>query len=175
MKHNYRIVNSYEVNAGSMMPEEILRLDDIAFNGKKGLFTGDAKKKANIAIMEFDGVIYYANSKATDSSNPAFYNFKGDKEKLVLMKPDGTRRFKTLVIDFDRKYDTEAKLFEFAADICEDGKTHTINMLSERYMCDSCLGVMDQFQDRYPNVKVNATSGKRKRAEKNGNNPWKYR
>lgn len=175
MKRNYRIVNSYEINAGSISPQKILQLDSIAFNGKKGLFTGDAKKKANIAIIELDGVIYYANSKATDKSNPAFYNFKGDKEKLILMKPDGSRRFKTLIIDFDRKYDTEAKLFEFAADICEDGQPHMINMLSERYMCDSCLGVMDQFRKQFPNAIVNATSGKRDRVEKRGNNPWKYR
>ena len=30
--------------------------------------------------------------------------------------------------------DSEAKLFEYAADIAKDGKEHTINMLSEKCM-----------------------------------------
>lgn len=175
VKHNYRIVNSYEINAGSMKPEKILQLDDIAFSGKKGLFTGEAKRSANIAVMEMDGHLYYANSKATEKSDPAYYNFKGNKEDLILMKTDGERQFLTKVINHDRKVDSEAKLFEHAADIAKDGERHTINLLSERCMCDSCLGVLSQFQKKYKNVKVNATSGRRDRSVKNKNNPWKHR
>lgn len=175
MKHSYRIVNSYEINAGSMTPEKILQLDDIAFSGKKGLFTGEAKRSANIAVMEMDGHLYYANSKATEKSDPAYYNFKGNKEDLILMKSDGERQFSTKVINHDRKVDSEAKLFEHAADIAKDGERHTINLLSERCMCDSCLGVLSQFQKKYKNAKVNATSGRRDRSVKNKNNPWKHR
>lgn len=175
MKHNYRVVNSYEINAGSMTPQKILQLDDIAFNGKKGLFTGKAKKKANIAVMEMDGTIFFANSQATNHTDPAYYNFKGDKSSLVLMKPDGERKFNTLEIGHDRKVDSEAKLFEYLADIAEDGELHSVNMLSERCMCDSCRGVMEQFQERYPNVTINVVSGRKDRLERNKNNPWKYR
>lgn len=71
--------------------------------------------------------------------------------------------------------DSEAKLFEYAADIAKDGKEHTINMLSEKCMCDSCLGVMKQFKDKYPNVTVNVVSNKKERAEKNHNKPWDFR
>ena len=63
-----------------MKPEKILQLDDIAFSGKKGLFTGEAKRSANIAVMEMDGHLYYANSKATEKSDPAYYNFKAIKK-----------------------------------------------------------------------------------------------
>ena len=123
MKHNYRVVNSYEVNAGSMTPEKILQLDDIAFSGKKGLFTGKAKSCANIAVMELDGVIYYANSRATSESDWAYKNFKGDKDCLILMKSDRERKFSTSFIGtHDRRVDSEAKLFEHAADVAEDGK-----------------------------------------------------
>lgn len=56
--------------------------------------------------------------------------------------------------------DTEAKLFEFFADHCEDKDIKTITMLSERGMCDSCKGVMEQFKQEYPNIKVNVISNK---------------
>ena len=42
-------------------------------------------------------------------------------------------------------------------------------------MCDSCLGVMSQFREKYPNVVVNAVSGRKDRVEKNHNNPWGHR
>lgn len=71
--------------------------------------------------------------------------------------------------------DSEAKLFEYAADIAKDGKEHTINMLSEKCMCDSCLGVMKQFKEKYPNVKVNVVSNKKERNEKNKGKPWENR
>lgn len=174
-KHNYRVVNSYEVNSGSMTPQKILQLDDIAFKGKKGLFTGKAKTNSNIAVMEIDGKVYYANSKATEKTDPAYYNFKGEKDQLVLMKPDGEREFTTLVIGHDRKFDTEAKLFEFAADIAKDNKSYTINILSEKCMCESCLGVMDQFKAKYLNVEVNATSSKPERSRNDSRNYWKHR
>lgn len=126
--------------------------------------------------MELDGVIYYANSRAKSETDWAYINFKGDKDRLVLMKSEEDRRFTTIVIGtHDRCVDSEAKLFEYAADVANDGKQHVIGMLSERCMCDSCLGVMRQFKKRYSNVNVNAVSGRRDRSEKNKNNPWKYR
>ena len=42
-------------------------------------------------------------------------------------------------------------------------------MLSERGMCDSCLGVMEQFKSKY-GVKVNAVSNKKVEG-----NVWKRR
>ena len=51
--------------------------------------------------------------------------------------------------------------FEFFADHCEDKDIKTITMLSERGMCDSCKGVMEQFKQEYPNIKVNVISNKK--------------
>lgn len=39
-------------------------------------------------------------------------------------------------------------------------------------MCDSCLGVMKQFKNKYPNVTVNVVSNKKKEP-KNHNKPWR--
>ena len=63
-------------------------------------------------------------------------------------------------------------MFEYAASVAEDGKEHTLNLLSERCMCESCRGVMQQFKENFPNVKVNIVSNAKKQAEKNKNKPW---
>ena len=121
--------------------------------------------------------------------DPAFVNFKYDeidkmfensnmgkitKDNLVLQKKPA--EFQTIKVgSHSRHMDSEAKLFECAADIAKDGKKHTINMLSEKCMCESCLGVMKQFKEKYPNVTVNAVSNRKDRAEKNHNKPWEFR
>lgn len=189
LKHSYRVVNSYEDNSGSMDKMKIVELDDFAFNTKTKGFTGKAKNKANIAVMELDGEIKIANSQMDKETDPAFVNFKYDevnklfenksigkitKDNLVLQKEN--TQFETIKVgSHTREIDSEAKLFEYAADIAKDGKEHTINMLSEKCMCDSCLGVMKQFKDKYPNVTVNVVSNKKERAEKNHNKPWEKR
>ncbi len=48
-------------------------------------------------------------------------------------------------------------------------------VLSEKCMCDSCLGVMRQFKEKYPNVEVNVVSNKKERDAINHGKPWKYR
>jgi hypothetical protein len=151
-----------------------LELDEFAYKTKTEHFTGAAKRKANIAVMELDGEIKIGNRQLNKEENSAYINFKGDKSQLVL-KTDKPI-FKTVIVgSHDRDIDSEAKLFEYAADIANDGKKHTINLLSEKCMCDSCLGVMKQFKEKYPNVTVNAVSNKRERNNKNKGKPWEYR
>ena len=189
LKHSYRVVNSYEDNSGSMDKMKIVELDDFAFNTKIKGFTGSAKRKANIAVMELDGEIKIANSQLNNETDPAFVNFKYDevnklfenksigkitKDNLVFQKEPA--EFETIKVgSHSREIDSEAKLFEYAADIAKDGKEHTINMLSEKCMCDSCLGVMKQFKENYPNVTINVVSNKRERNEENKGQPWKKR
>ena len=90
------------------------------------------------------------------------------KQKTIVTAPD-ERRFETLVVGHDRSVDSEYKLFEHAAMIAEDGKAHEIVMLSEKSMCESCQFVMQQFKEKYPNVKVNVVSHKKKKSQKNRN------
>lgn len=139
--------------------------------------------------MEIDEEIKIANSQMNNEDDPAFVNFKYDeinkmfensnmgkitKDNLVLQKKPA--EFQAVEVGSHlRDIDSEAKLFEYAADIAKDGKKHTINMLSEKCMCDSCLGVMKQFKGKYPNVTVNAVSNRKDRAEKNHNKPWEFR
>lgn len=173
LKHAYRIVNSYESNTGNMTPEKIFELDEKAFNTKQ-LFTGKARRQANIAVMEIDGNVKYANSQIDNIESASYINYRGDK-KLIVLKTK-TPEFKTSKVGSHcRDMDSEAKLLEYAATIAKDRKPHTIDLLSEKCMCDSCLGVLQQFKDKYPDVIINAVSNKKERVEKNKNKPWAYR
>lgn len=174
LQHRYSVVRLYDVDSGEMSPSKIYELDQKAFQTKTQLFTGTAKRKGNIAVMEFDGVTKFGNSQLDEEGDSAYTNFKGDKTTLVLQIK--SPKFKTTVVgNHDRFGDSEAKLFEYAASVAGDGKEHTLNLLSERCMCESCRGVMQQFKENFPNVKVNAVSNAKKQAEKNKNKPWSGR
>mgnify|MGYP002995324345 FL=1 len=91
--------------------------------------------------------------------------YKGTNEVVLLkenrrftyinvLKENGEIRDKTY-------HDTEAKLFEHFADLYEEKPFKKICMLSERGMCDSCKGVMQQFKDLHPDVEINVVSNKR--------------
>lgn len=156
LKHAYRIANQYENNSGNLDPMKIVELHDEAV-ASKAKFTGKARKKGNMGVAEFDGELYIANSQV-DSITDAFYkNFKGDK-KHVVVKPEEAR-FKAKFVDTHvRDVDSEYKLFEYFSRLADDGKPHTIKLLSEKPMCHSCLDVMADFKQRYQNVTVEAVS-----------------
>lgn len=113
--------------------------------------------------MELDGELKISNSGLSSKEQPAYANFKGDKSILVLKTK--SPQFKTSFVGtHERDVDSEAKLFEYAAKVAKDGKPHTLNLLSERCMCESCRGVMAQFKKAYPNVTVNAVSNSKEQS-----------
>ena len=172
-KSQYRILNSYKIDSGVLSPPDILRLDDLVITEKRTQFTSDFKKSGNIAGAYLDGDIskmYFAHSSLSENSK----GYKG-KNNLVLLKD--SRRFKYIdvpkssgEIRTNTYLDTEAKLFEYFADLYEKEPFQSITMLSERGMCDSCKGVMEQFKKLYPDVKVNVVSNKQTEG-----NVWKNR
>ena len=116
--------------------------------------------------------MYYAHSAISKVEDSRGYKGTG---KLVLLKE--ARRFKYIyvpkmdgTIRKETYNDTEAKLFEFFADLYEASPFKKICMLSERGMCDSCKGVMQQFKELYPDVEVNVISNKKVEG-----NVWKER
>jgi len=143
---------------------------------EKGLqFTSKYKRSGNIAGAyiddDFDNM-YYAHSAVSTKADSSGYKGTG---KLVLLKE--ARRFKYIAVRREdgtiregTHNDTEAKLFEFFADLYETTPFKKICMLSERGMCDSCKGVMQQFKELYPDVEVNVISNKRVEG-----NVWKER
>lgn len=56
-----------------------------------------------------------------------------------------------------RNVDSEAKILNNLANMLGDNTTvsGTINLLTERAPCASCSNVIEQFQLKYPNIKVN--------------------
>ena len=169
----YRILNSYKTDSGNLSRTEILELDQKVLTEKRTNFTSAFKNSGNIAGAYLDGdntVMYYAHSALSESRK----GYKGSAELVLLKKErrfsyidvpkaDGTMRQNTW-------QDTEAKLFEHFADLYEKKPFRSITMLSERGMCDSCKGVMKQFQQLHPDVKVNVVSNKRVEG-----NVWKRR
>lgn len=173
LKAKYRIVNQYKIDSGDLTPQQILDFDKKVITEKRMNFTSRYKKSGNVAGAYIDGEknkMYFAHSKLSNSSK----GYKGDAD-LVLLKAD--RRFKYIDVKSEngtmrsKTYeDTEAKLFEYFADLYDKKPFKSITMLSERGMCDSCKGVMAQFQQLYPDVKINVVSNKKVEG-----NVWKYR
>lgn len=166
LKRQYRIVNQYKTDSGYVPASEILRLDERIFTEKRTKFSSKFKKSGNIAgayINDQKEDLYIAHSALSTAEDKKYY--KGNHNLVVkkscpkykyidVIKGNGELRGST-------DEDTEAKLFEFFADHCEDKDIKTITMLSERGMCDSCKGVIEQFKQEYPNIEVNVISNKR--------------
>jgi hypothetical protein len=172
LKQKYRILNQYKIDSGSLTPTEVLNMDWDIIRDKRNNFISDYKKSGNIAGVRVDGEKHYliAHSNIADPSN----GYKGEnvlvglKDKrhynyIDVPKSDGTLRKDTF-------HDTEAKLFEYLAELYKEKPFKRIDMLSERGMCDSCLGVMEQFCKEHPDVIVNAVSNKKVEG-----NVWKRR
>lgn len=172
-KAQYRTLNSYKVDAGDISRTDILQLDNAVITEKRSNFTSAFKNSGNIAGAYLDGdnsTMYYAHSMMSDSH-------KGYKGGSVLALLKDKRRFSYIDVLTDTGtmrsgtwHDTEAKLFEYFADLYETKPFKTITMLSERGMCDSCKGVMEQFQALHPDVTINVVSNKKVEG-----NVWKYR
>ena len=173
LKSQYRVVNQYKIDSGSLTVDEILWLDDKVITEKRTQFTSRYKNSGNFAGAYLDGdayAMFYAHSAMSGSSK----GYNGASE-LVLLKEH--RRFDYIDVPTasgemrtETWHDTEAKLFEHFADLYEVKPFKSITMLSERGMCDSCKGVMQQFQELHPDVTVNVASNKKAKG-----NVWKYR
>lgn len=172
-KAQYRTLNIYKVDAGDLSRTDILQLDNAVITEKRSNFTSAFKNSGNIAGAYLDGdntTMYYAHSMMSDSLK----GYKGGSE-LALLKDKRRFSYIDVLTDTgttrsDTWHDTEAKLFEYFADLYETKPFKTITMLSERGMCDSCKGVMEQFQALHPDVTINVVSNKKVEG-----NVWKYR
>jgi len=164
LKQQYRTVNQYKVDSGSVSPREILRLDERVLTEKRTKFEGKLNHSGNIAGAYLDGnrgSMFFAHSRLDESSE----GYTGSST-FVLLKEN--RRFQYIDVPLAKGgirtntfVDTEAKLFEYFADLYGKSAFKSITMLSERGMCDSCKGVMEQFKELFPDVEVNVVSNKR--------------
>lgn len=61
----------------------------------------------------------------------------------------------------ERAFDSEVKIFEYLAQTFQSNPnvSGTITLYSERAVCVSCVGVLNQFMEMYPNVVIIINSG----------------
>lgn len=187
LKYQYRTVNRYEVD-GNVPTDKILMLDEVAFyNKKKGFdysnLTGKQKKSikkdissgGNAASMEFDGKVYFSHSKFRSPGSFEHSLYKGEHPTVALSK-DRIFNVKDLGDGIPRQYDTEAKFLEFVATQKNSKDKFTVTILSEKHICKSCEGVVEQFKQKFPNSTVNIISGKKGyNGSEEGLHTWKHR
>ena len=101
LQKKYRIVNQYQNQTENAMdPKDIYRLHNDAYQTKREKFSSNFKFNGNMGIMDFDGEIYYAHSRANYSEDKAYKNFRGDKDSLIIKPVEKT--FQTT--EFGRTY-----------------------------------------------------------------------
>lgn len=185
LQAKFKIVNRYEVD-GNVSTEEILKLDEIAWNTKrKGFayraFSGRTAKKiknlsrsGNGASMSFNGTNYFAHSQI-DNIDDILQDCYIGKYKIVGLSKN--QLFKTFNLNgYDRSVDTEAKFLEYVAHKANSEDEFTVTILSERHICESCQGVVTQFKAMFPKATVNIISGKKGyNNDPEGNHTWTYR
>lgn len=170
----------YKVDFGHMDKLKIFELDQRALTEKLTNFPSKYKNSGNFAIMEYGKQYYYAHSMANVADGVetgAFSKYKGDKTHLARTSNNESERcFRTIDVRQDtsekipKDYtgdirtntfeDTEAKMFESLENLWYNSKHKTINILSERGMCDSCKWVAVQFMEKHPEARVNIVSGR---------------
>lgn len=172
LKTQYRIVNQYKVDSGEFTADEILEMDDRLITEKRDNFKSKYKRSGNVAGAYVDQDYYLAHSRIDSPEDASGYRGSGNLATLRtdrtfqyidVKKADGSLRSDTF-------QDTEAKLFEEFADLYERKPFKSITMISERGICDSCRGVMEQFKARFPDVTVRVISHKKVEGD-----VWKYR
>jgi uncharacterized protein with gpF-like domain len=175
LKQQYRVVNQYKMDNGVLSPQQIFELDAKVISEKRNNFGRKYKYSGNVAGAYVDGDInnfYIAHSRINTPEEAVRSKYKGNSNLVQLID---NRQFKYIDVQFNGKvrsdtyYDTEAKIFEYLALQYEKKPFNTVTILSERGMCDSCIGVMHQFAEKY-GVKVNAVSNKKQIGD-----VWKYR
>ena len=168
-KKQYRVLNQYKIDNGTLNNDKILELDNKAIRFKRDTLRSGEKKSGNIGIMELDGKMYFAHSHLDEVTSKGYKNLEQSTKDVIILKPTKETFKASKVNDYIRDSDSEYKLFNHIATQKQPNDTFTVNMLSERCMCDSCIGVMEQFKTMYPNATINMVSNKRMK------NPAKYR
>lgn len=90
------------------------------------------------------------------------FAFSGSEEipGVVGLVPESERVFKYIKVGYDRFKDSEAKLLKNFAKMFKDQKVSgNITITSERQFCASCSGIIKQFREKFPDVKVDVVNG----------------
>ncbi len=173
LKYQYRTVNRYEIE-GNVPVKTIVELDNAAWYTKNLGFDSSGihdeailkdierlKTRANSASMLFEDTIYYSNSAFGELGEHDLSLYTGKYPVVPLQSNCKFTVKKAYKNDkTPRKYDTEAKFLEFVATKKSPDDVFTVTILSEKHICASCQGVVEQFKEMFPKATVNIISGK---------------
>lgn len=187
LKYKYRTLNRYDIPE-NITAKKVLELDKAAwytkqkgfdfsnYSGNDRKYVKNLKRSGNAAVLELDNTTYFSHSRVHLPGTIEYDSYNGN---LPLVGISKNRKFsvKYLGDKIDRRYDTEAKFLEFVAGNKYNKKEKIeITIFSEKHICESCQGVVNQFKKMYPNSIVNIISGKKgynNSAE--GLKTWKFR
>ncbi|MCH5192159.1 MAG: minor capsid protein [Oscillospiraceae bacterium] len=187
LKYQYRTLNRYEID-GDVPAKKVIELDNAAYYAKKtgfdySAFSGKEKRRiendisnrGNAATMEFDGKIYFSHSRFGESGTLERSIYKGDYSAVTLSE-NRIFKVKDLGDGIPRQYDTETKFLEYVATQKQESDKFSVTILSEKHICESCQGVVQQFKEMFPNATINIVSGKKGyNGSEEGLKTWKRR
>ncbi len=156
------LAKSYEpcrpANLGFAMWEQVNKLRTL-----KGLPEPFAVDSGNMgsAWAKIDGEMDEVISAFSSYDDEAGFAILRDNRHFDTLKVN-SQQIVDGVNAYDRMFDSEAKILEeIAAKLGnKTGVTGTINLYTERACCPSCEYVIQQFQQKYPNIIINVLKGK---------------
>jgi hypothetical protein len=116
---------------------------------------------------------YRSLMRISEKKNVGFADYEFEKASGTVVAGSGKHQhpgtvptpkdpqFRGLIIGHDRSLDSEKKIFEHFDTMLGGNKDAkgTIRMFSELPMCPSCVSVKSQFQEKYPNIKIETWQG----------------
>lgn len=124
----------------------------------RAALTGSAKTSGNMGIAQIDiaGIqptMAASSQIAQPTAGQRALGFIGEVPETFPSSVVPT----AIGYPLNRAVDSEAKILNnIAAQLGENrSATGTINLLTERAPCSSCSNVIQQFQSKYPNIKIN--------------------
>ncbi|MCD5364588.1 hypothetical protein LQT98_23220, partial [Chromobacterium aquaticum] len=119
-------------------------------------FTSNRRMQQNFAFSDFQ----------INGDAGRIYALSGTQSPVGTVGITGERVFATKVVDWDRAFDTEVKLLETLARRYNPqglpvmpNVSGTVRLSSELNVCYSCSGVINQFDQMFPGVKITVDSG----------------
>ena len=106
---------------------------------------GDPNAERNIAFADVD----INGLKRQD-----LQAISGEADLLGFSSVPVNRLFETFEVKHSRAFVSEVKIFEEIAEGLSPNASGVIRLFSERPPCPSCVGVIEQFQRKFPNIRI---------------------
>jgi RHS repeat-associated protein len=116
--------------------------------------------KLSTRYSDSKGNIAFAEGTINGNNIPQIRAFSG-KEHLqgYTNLPKNSQLVSEKLGRLDRKIDSESKILERLLEITKEGDVGTIKLFSEHFVCSSCGGMIEQFKNLRPHIKIIISTG----------------